>query len=155
MRKLLLLAFCCSLSAIAMAQTQPPAPTQLLTVKGTTIDSAANKPLGYVTVALLDAKTQQSVKAGLSKDDGYFELKAAAGKTYQLSFVSVGYKSKIVNITGTGTDVNVGKVLLQVSNNQLNEVSITASKPLMKQEVDRITYDVQADPDSKALSAWI
>jgi len=151
MRQPLLLAFLCCLSAIAVGQTQPS--PQMLTVKGIAIDSAANKPLGYVTVALLDAKTQQSVKAGLTKDDGSFELKGPTGKTYQLTFVSVGYKNKVVNIAGGGVDVNVGKVFLSVSSKQLNEVSVTATRPLMKQEVDRISYDVQADPDSKALSA--
>ncbi|HZY35520.1 MAG TPA: TonB-dependent receptor plug domain-containing protein, partial [Mucilaginibacter sp.] len=149
MKHLLLLAFFCCLSAIAVAQAQPP--PQLLTVKGVTIDSATNKPLGYVTVSLLDATTKQSVKAGLSKDDGSFELKAPAGKTYQLALVSVGYKGKTVNLVGTGTALDAGKILMSASSKQLSEVSVTAAKPLMKQEVDRITYDVQADPDSKAL----
>ncbi len=148
MKKLLLLAFCCCLTTILWAQTAP----QLLTVKGIAIDSATNKPLGYVTVTLQDAATQQPVKAGLSKDDGSFELKAAAGKTYRLVLVSVGYKNKTVNLSGTGNEVNVGKILISASSNQLNEVSVTAARPLMKQEVDRISYDIQADPDSKALS---
>jgi hypothetical protein len=147
MKKLLLVAFCCYLSATVLAQTAP----QMLIVKGIIIDSATNKPLGYVTVALQDATTKQPVKAGLSKDDGSFGLKAPMGKPYQLVLVSIGYKNKTINISGTDAEVNTGKILLSVSSNQLGEVSVTASKPLMKQEVDRITYDVQADPDSKAL----
>src|ERR1700733_782352 len=147
MKPFLLLACFCFLFAIAMAQTQP----QMLTVKGVTIDAATNKPLGYVTVSLLDATTKQSVKAGLSTDDGSFELKAPAGKTYLLALVSMGYKSKTINLTGTGPVSDAGKIAMSASSNQLSEVSVTAAKPLMKQEVDRITYDVQADPDSKAL----
>lgn len=149
MKRLLLLIFCCCLSGIITAQTPP----QLLTVKGTVIDSTVNKPLSYVTVVLLDPTTQQSVKGGLSKDDGSFELKAPAGKTYQLTLASVGYKNKVIKLTGTGNDINVGKILLSISSSQLKEVSVTAVKPIMKQEVDRISYDVQADPESKALDA--
>ena len=89
-----------------MAQTQP-AP-QLLTVKGITIDSATNKPLGYVTVTLQDS-TQKSVKAGLSKDDGSFELKAVAGKTYQLALVSVGYQSRLVKLSGARPGIQYGE----------------------------------------------
>jgi hypothetical protein len=152
MKKLLLLAFCCFLTASVLAQPNPQTQTQTLTVKGIAIDSVTNKPLGYVTVALQDAATQLSVKGTLTKDDGSFVLKAPAGKTYQVAFASVGYKNKVVKISGTIADINIGKVFLLVSNNQLNEVSVTAQKPLMKQEVDRITYDIQADPDSKALS---
>ncbi|RZK34065.1 MAG: TonB-dependent receptor, partial [Pedobacter sp.] len=32
---------------------------------------------------------------------------------------------------------------------QLKSVSITADRPLIKQEIDRISYDVKADPESK------
>ncbi len=125
---------------------------QTLTVKGVVMDTATNKPLGYVTVALQDAKTQQPVKSALTKDDGSFQLKSVMGKSYELVFASVGYKIKTISVTSTNTDVNVGNVFLSVSSSQLKEVSVTAVRPLMKQEVDRISYDIQADPDSKALS---
>jgi outer membrane receptor protein involved in Fe transport len=149
MKKLLLLLFCCYLSATAMAQTTP----QAVTVKGIVIDSLSNKPLSYVTVALQDAKTHQSVKGGLTKDDGSFELKGVTGKLYQVAFASVGYKGKMVNVNNTSAEINIGKVFLSVSSSELNEVSVTAVRPVMKQEVDRISYDVQADPESKALTA--
>ena len=149
MKKLLLLAFFCCLQAISLAQTTP----QTLTVKGTVIDSVTNKPLGYVTVALQDAQTQKSVKGGLTKDDGTFELVSILGKAYQLTLASVGFKSKTIKISGTDAIVNVGKILLSAASNQLNEVSITAVKPIMKQEVDRISYNVQNDPESVALTA--
>jgi hypothetical protein len=149
MKKLLLVAFCCCLEIAALAQTAP----QTITVKGMVIDSVANKPLSYVTVALQDAKTQQSVKAGLTKDDGSFALKAPVGNAYQLVLVSVGYKNKVIKINSTGSDIDAGRILLSPSSSQLKEVSVTAARPMIKQEVDRIAYDVQADPDSKALSA--
>ncbi|MDP9081143.1 MAG: TonB-dependent receptor [Bacteroidota bacterium] len=148
MKKLLLLAFCWYLSATVMAQTTP----QTLTVKGITIDSVSNKPVGYVTVVLLDAATKQSVKGGLTKDDGTFEFSNLPAKEYQLTVASVGYKNKTVTITGSA-NVNIGKLLISPANNQLKEVSITAVRPIMKQEVDRISYDVQADPESKAITA--
>jgi outer membrane receptor for ferrienterochelin and colicin len=64
----------------------------------------------------------------------------------------VGYGNKTIAVNGNGPDVNIGKVSLAASSSQLKEVSVTAARPLMKQEVDRISYDIQADPDSKALS---
>jgi len=149
MKKPLLLALFLLLCVVSFGQ---PA-RQTLTVKGIAIDSATNKPLGYVTVAVVDIVTQKPVKGGLTGDDGSFELKGMPVKNYQLSFVSVGYKSKEIKITSTDEPVNVGRVLLSPSSSQLREVSVSAVKPLMKREVDRITYDVQADPDSRALSA--
>lgn len=149
MKKLLLLALSFFFSISIFAQTMPSA----ISIKGTVIDSANNKPFGYVTVALQDAATKVSIKGGLTKDDGTFELKAPAGKSYQLVFAFVGYANKIVALSNTSADVNVGRIVLAASSKQLKEVSITDLKPLMKQEVDRISYDVQADPESKQLTA--
>ena len=149
MKKNLLIAFFCFLFTAALAQTTP----QVLTVKGIIIDSATNKPLGYVTVALQDAKTLKSVRGGLSKDDGSFELKTVMGNTYVLTCASVGYKNKTINVNGTSADINLGKILLSVAGNELKEVSVTALRPVLKQEVDRISYNVQNDPESKALDA--
>src|ERR1700761_2417775 len=136
------------LSTLAMAQNAP----QTITVQGTVIDSADNKPMAFVTVALQDAKTHNGVKSGLTKDDGTFTLKPPANNSYEIVLVFVGYKNKVIPVTGTGSTVDIGKVSLSASSSQLKEVAVTAARPLMKQEVDRIGYDVQADPDSKALS---
>ena len=35
----------------------------------------------------------------------------------------------------------------------MQAVAIVASRPVVRQEIDRISYDVQADPDSKANDA--
>ena len=35
----------------------------------------------------------------------------------------------------------------------LDEVVVTAARPIVKQDIDRLTYDVQADPESKILTA--
>jgi outer membrane receptor protein involved in Fe transport len=149
MKRLLLLAACCLLTRFVMAQTNLPT----ITVKGTVVDSITNKPVGYVTVAVQDAATGKPVMSGLSKDDGSFELRVAKGKAYQLVLASVGYKNKTQKLANTNADINTGNVFLSVSSNELKEVSITGVKPIMKQEVDRISYNVQNDPESKALTA--
>jgi len=153
--KVFLVAFFLSLFvAYAFAQSggSASAAAQTITITGTVIDSANNKPMGYVTVAIQDSKTHIGVKSGLTKDDGTFSLKAPAGKIYEAVLVFVGYHNKTITVNGNGTDFNVGKVSIAASSSQLKEVSVTAARPLMKQEVDRISYDIQADPDNKALS---
>lgn len=148
MKRLLLAALGCFLFAVSFAQTSQ----KNIIVKGTVIDSAVNKPLGYVTVALSDAATNAPVKSTLTKDDGSFELVNLPAKAYKLSVISIGYRTKNLDVKGAVT-VNLGNIVITPSSNQLKEVSITAAKPLMKQEVDRLSYDVQADPESKALTA--
>ncbi|HTI59889.1 outer membrane beta-barrel protein [Mucilaginibacter sp.] len=148
MRFPLLALLFCLFSSLAFSQAPPPT----VTIQGNVIDSAANKPMGFVTVALQNAKTHEGIRSGLSKDNGSFSLNTNSTQPLEIAFVFVGYKSKVIPVTGTGTSIDMGKILLAPSSSQLQEVSVTAARPLMKQEVDRITYDIQADPDSKALS---
>lgn len=144
MKKLLLALLGCCLSAATIAQN--------ITIKGTVVDSVTNTPVGYLTAALQDTQTQTPVKATLTKEDGTFSLTAPSGKAYKLILTFVGYTAKTINIAGT-TDVDLGKQLVQSTTKELAAVSIVGAKPLMKQEVDRMSYDVQADPESKAITA--
>lgn len=147
--KISLLAFLfCFVTSLAFSQAAQPT----ITIKGSVLDSAANKPLGFVTVALQNAKTHAGIRSGLTREDGSFSLSTNAAQELEVAFVFVGYKTKIVPVTGAGLSIDIGKVMLSASSSQLQEVSVTAAKPLMKQEVDRITYDIQADPDSKQQS---
>lgn len=139
------------LSLIALSvRAQAP---HTLTVKGTIIDSATQSPLSYATVALQDVVTKGSVKTTLSRSDGTFLLTAPAGKTYLLALAFVGYNNKVLPVPATDTTLNLGKVLLSASSKQLATVSITAVKPLIRQEVDRLVYNVQADPESPVIAA--
>lgn len=138
-----------SISFLAIAQNVP----QPVSVKGIAIDSVSKQPLGYVTVALQDAKTNTPVKSNLTKDDGSFELKAPTGKSYTLVLAFVGYQSKVLPISVANNAINVGMITMHTSTNQLKDVVITAVKPLMTQEVDRISYNVAADPESKSVTA--
>lgn len=139
----LLLAIIIGISAYA----QPP---KAKTIKGTVIDSLKNGPVSFVTVTLLNAANDQQIRSSLTKDDGSFEISANAGSAYKLAFTFIGFRNKVISVPADKTDM--GKVLLAGSGKQLNEVSITAAKPIVKQEVDRISYDVQTDPESKVLT---
>ena len=148
MKLLITLFFSCFLSTIVLAQTAvPPKPSVI--IKGTVTDSATKAPISFVTVSLQDAKTKTAIRSGLTKDDGSFSIKATSGGAYQLTFVFIGYGNKVIQVPKGGNEINVGKIILSSSSKQLAGVSITATKPLVKQEIDRISYDVQADPETK------
>ena len=123
--------------------------SQDLTIQGKVIDSVTNKPIGFVTVALQNSKTHAAIRTSFTKDDGSFSFAVQSSDSYELVLVFVGYNNKTIPVNGTGTVSDVGKVLLAPSSKQLKEVAITSVKPLVKQEIDRISYDVQADPETK------
>jgi hypothetical protein len=149
MKKLLLTAICGCMAFFALAQT----PTRPV-LKVTVTDSVMHQPLGFVTITLSDATTGKNEKSGLTKDNGVFEVVGLTDKAYKLSASFVGYKTKLINITPqSGKLPATADVQLTPANNNLNEVSVKAPKQLIKQEIDRLSYDVQADPESKALTA--
>jgi hypothetical protein len=129
--------------------------TPKYSIKGIVTDSANNQPMGFATVALKDAVTKQPVKTTLTKDNGSFEFINLANKQYTITLIYVSYHTKTINVPAFKQDgevVDMGKIVLAPSSGQLKEVSINEAKPLIKQEVDRIAYDVQADPEIKAQS---
>lgn len=130
------------------AQTAPA----LFSLKGVTMDSATNKPLNYVTVNLSN-EGKQLLRTAATKTDGafYFE-KLSAGK-YLISIVSVGYNPKTIPIDLTDNANparDLGSIVLSEQTTQLKAVAITADKPIVRQEVDKLTYDLKSDPDSKS-----
>jgi outer membrane receptor protein involved in Fe transport len=109
--------------------------------------------LGYTTVALQDAPTKSPIKATLSKNDGSFILTVPGGKSYLLAVAFVGYNSKVLPVIRADTTINMGNIVLSASSKQLAAVSISAVKPLIKQEVDRLIYNVQSDPENQIITA--
>lgn len=150
MKKLILTAIGGCMLAFAFAK----APVNKSALKGSVTDSVKHNALAFVTITLSDATTGKNEKSTLTKDNGTFELSGLQNKAYKLTASFVGYKPKMQNIVFNndkpGDAINI---MLTPSTNQLNEVSVTAPKPLVKQEIDRVSYDVQADPESKALTA--
>jgi hypothetical protein len=153
MKKLILTAICGCMTFFALSQPLTGAGS----IKGLVTDSATHKPLSYITLSLKDSTGQQTLKSGLTKTDGTFELSQLPVKSYQLILIAVGYQTKNIIVpafsTGARLIIDLGNIALATSSNQLKEVAISASRPLVKQEIDRLSYDVQADPDSKALTA--
>ncbi len=122
---------------------------QVSVFKGVVLDSVRKDALSYATINLLDT-AGSAIKSTLSKDDGSFEIKFNDRKDIQLVISMIGYKTKTVSLKAGKTDL--GKIYLAPSGKALNEVVITSAKPIIKQEVDRIAYNVQNDPENKVLT---
>ncbi|EOR93707.1 putative TonB-dependent receptor [Arcticibacter svalbardensis MN12-7] len=126
-------------------------------IKGSIVDSAKNMPLKYATISLFEDTKLKPIKNVLTKEDGTFQISQLPIKSYSLSISCVGFKTKIISIAtipATKTPLlNLGLIYLSASSRELNEVTVNVSKPLVRQEVDRISYDVASDPEKEALNA--
>ena len=137
------------LSANLFAQNK----TAVLSIQGSVTDSSSGKPLPFVTIGLQDRATQKTIRSVLSKEDGSFLITGTAGKAYQLELAFVGFASKTISISETSGTVTLGSLSLANSGQDLQVVAITAVKPLIRRSPDGISYDVQSDPETPALTA--
>jgi ferric enterobactin receptor len=126
----------------------------LFAVNGIATDSLSKQPLGYVTVNLRnDAK--QLVRTAVTKTDGTFGFEKLPSGKYFLSMINVGFNTKTLPVDLTENTkplISLGSIAIREQTTQLKTVDITADRPIIKQEVDKLTYDLKSDPDSKSNS---
>lgn len=119
-------------------------------INGLVADSASQKSLDYITLGLKNDKNEL-LKTGLTKMDGSFTFNGITPGKYVLSIIAMGYKTKSINIE-LNEDKNIGTVYLSLQATSLNGVVVTADRPLIKMDIDKISYDLQSDPESKVNS---
>ena len=129
--------------------------TKAFTVKGILVDSLTNEGEPYATIRIFQkGETQKPVYASVTQTNGKFsgELKSPGQYTIYLS--SVGLRTVVRHFTLTEGQpmVDLGKFLTGEDTKTLKTVEIVAQKPLVKAEIDKITYSIADDPDSKTNS---
>lgn len=120
-------------------------------ISGLVLDSVSKKPLTYTTIILKNEKNIE-INSVLTNKDGLFDIDKLANGSYRLVLVNVGYQNKSVSVILNNGTKNLGNLFLSPSPTQLKGVTISAERPLIKQEIDRISYDLKADPESKVNS---
>jgi ferric enterobactin receptor len=118
---------------------------------GIVIDSVANTPLPYITLTLLN-KTDGIIGSGVTQKDGSFKIQASTEGPYNLRIQGVGFNLKNLNVDNKERGGSLGFIYLSRSAQALNAVTVAARKQIVKQEADRLSYDLQADPQSKVSS---
>jgi outer membrane receptor protein involved in Fe transport len=108
------------------------------------------KGLEFVTVALTKIDTGKLIQTTFTDVNGDYKLIVKEIGDYQINISSIGMTSSSLALSLRELKVvKVPDVTLIVSKNELNEVVVTGSKPVITQDIDKISYNVQADPASK------
>jgi len=124
-------------------------------VKGQAVDSLSGETIPYVTCSVVKAENPKQVIARFASDvNGEFTgtLKTPGRYLIVVSFVGKTSAIKRFDLSNSHPIAQLGKVLMS-DNQHLKEVVVVATKPLIKADVDKISYDVQQDPESKASTA--
>ncbi len=120
-------------------------------VSGEVVDSTDTGE-SYVTIRVYDdADLNKPIAIGTSDIDGNFTQTVPGAGDYILRITSVG-KTPVelrFSLDSAHRTKDFGKIVMHMSENTLGEVEVVAQRPLVVSEVDRISYDVQGDEDSK------
>ena len=138
----------CLFASMAYAQKQGGA----YTVKGVLADSILNESEPYATIRISKVQTpDKAVKLSVTDEQGKFSEKLNAPGEYIISFTSVGKLTVTRNFSVSDTRklVDLGTVFTAESSKMLKGVEVVAQKPLVKAEIDKISYSIEDDPDSK------
>ena len=141
--KLLFVMMMLTLSAVVMAQT---------TVKGVVMDETLNEGEAFATVRVFKAgKTDKATAMFLTNENGQFTQELKGKGKYDIVFSSVGKEDlrQTVELGSTPT-VDMGIIYMKENATMLKGVEIVAQKPLVKMDVDKMSYNVAEDEDSKS-----
>lgn len=112
-----------------------------------------HKAIGFATIQILKSSNQKVISTAITDTSGRFSLIVHEKGDYLLKVSSVETDSLIQKILVTDDlNIQLPEIVLNSSVKQLESVNITAKRNPIRQEADRIIYDLQADPQSMSNS---
>lgn len=131
----------------AMSQNQ----IRTFTIKGIVVDSLSKETVPYATISVSKQDITAAPFKRLVADAGgnlTFTVNSADKLTLRID--AVGMKSSVVPVSNfTKGTIDLGKILMSSNDKVLSEVTVSAAKPLVKVDLDKIIYDMKSDPESK------
>lgn len=118
------------------------------------VNDPSGKPQEFATVLLMRAKDTALVKGAISDIDGRFELDKIAAGRYFTRVSLVGFKNyNSAPFDYDGKDLTLEKIPLSKLDNELQEVTVVAQKPLIEIQADKLVFNVEASPSNMGLNA--
>ncbi|HKH61854.1 MAG TPA: carboxypeptidase regulatory-like domain-containing protein, partial [Flavitalea sp.] len=126
---------------------------QTYSIKGLLQDKTDKLPLSGATIKLTVQNDSTNQRNTISGRDGIFELTELIPQTYVLKITSIGHEidSQVVVLTDSSKDLGIIAISKQAK--LLEEVTIKAATPPVKQKADTLEYSANAfkvNPDANA-----
>src|SRR5690349_13065452 len=116
-------------------------PAQIV-IRGVVVDGNG-KPLDNASVLLLHSKDSSLVKGCITAKNGTFSFEKIAAASYLIASSFSGYKdaySMVFTVDKKDIAIPVLKIVEKITN--LDEVTVTAKKPMFEQQIDRMVINV-------------
>ena len=114
-------------------------------VVGILRDASNGDYMPYVNVAVLDSIDSTFVKGGISNMDGLFEIAEVPQGAFLLRVSAIGYENFVLPFKVTN-NTDLGTLRIKPGVATLNEVTVTAERPLYAMDGEKLIYNVSEDP---------
>jgi len=139
MKKLLLL-FCFVFTVLSVkAQNKG-------VISGKVVEQAGGLPIPAAVVAVYASGSQQPVITSRTDEDGFFKIRQLQYGSYSIKISYIGFTPLIVNdliLAEKDPERKQASLKLIADQTHLDEVTITAEKPLVQFAADMMTYNVE------------
>lgn len=138
---------------LLFAATETTAQTaKRFVVKGVVADAATKEGEQYATMKITSQTDSTSTAAlAVSEADGTFNMTLKKAGSYRLYVNAMGKQPIVRNfvVSDSKPVAALDTLYIKEASHVLGAVEIVAQKPLVKADIDKITYDIEEDPDSK------
>lgn len=137
-------------TGFTQAQVKPA-----MLVQGIVSDSLTAETIPYATLRISKQATPNKVDQVVPTDEnGKFQFSMNQVGEYLLSIEFIGKEPAIRPfVLTTNQTLNLGNIFMKDNSKMLNEVVVSAQKSLIKVDLDKITYSLEDDPESKTNNA--
>ena len=121
-------------------------------LKGQVVDSLTNEPVSFATLRVTRGEEITEPLALLACDiDGYFSVSLPEAGSYYFHMSSIGKipARRKVSVSAQSPVWNVGKLCMKDDARTLGEVRVSAQRPLVKVDIDKLVYNLEEDPEAK------
>ena len=120
-------------------------------ISGTVKDRASGSPVPYATAALLRPDSS-AITGVMTNNEGKFVIENVAAGNYLLQVSFIGYE-KSYRTVNVPSQSDLGEILLSESANRLQEVVVSAARPLVVNRADRYIVNVSGNIQSGGRNA--
>lgn len=112
------------------------------TIMGKVLDEL-NKPVPLATILLINATDSTLAKGEVTDESGAFRMENIVSGNYLLRITFLGYET-VEESLSVGESVDLGEIYLKKSTASLEEVTVSAERPLIERVNDKLVMNVES-----------
>ena len=116
------------------------------------VNDSEGEGVPYATVYIYNSNdTAKVIASDVSDAFGKVDHAIAKPGSYlmKIQFIGMATENRTFEVSSSSPVAQLGTIVLTTESTMLSEVVVSTQRQLVKTEIDRLSYDVQADADSK------